>query len=1141
MIFLRSTGRLAWKFLPSPGCPCPSNGLAVPPRRLPEFVTTVALGLLAALAGPLSRADAQEIPASQPPELGLPLSGGVSRSPLQVSFSLPEPAAAGSVKLTFTAGATERILVLAGSEETAASHALVLDLANPKTSPKVASGSSIPDGTYAVKLSYRNTAGGAEASVSADPVVLDTKSPTLTLNGSPAMNVPLNGTFADPGATATDTASGPVSIVASGTVNPAVAGRYDLTYLATDGAGNVASAARRIYVGNVPGFLDTSLRTPFSAESVTTFGPRAMIVQPDGKIIIGGYFQSVDGLVRPGLARLNADGSVDPSFNPGIVNGMVYCLALQPDGKILVGGEFDAINGQTRRGFARLLSDGSVESLASFPVGTGVSGMVYSLMVQPDGRILLGGFFSTVNGQPRKGIARLNADGTVEGLDTFKIGAGVTSSGDLGYVYSVALQPDGKILLVGAFTKVNTTSRAGIARLNSDGSVDGGFAAGTANDLMRAVVVQPDGKILVGGKFFSFASQARRGLVRLTSTGALDPSFVPVGFSSGGDVNSLILQADGKIVFSRTSIGLEVARANPDGSRDTTFDPGAGFAFTTAPTGTFLYGNGTTGSTPHLPIALQPDGRILAAGPFESFDQNLQKGLVRLLNDPASATLRVANDGTAEWARGGAAPAVSVATFDLSTDGGANWTSLGTGQWISGAWRISDQDLPPVGTVRARARISGSFCSNSSSPIEASAAYDIRSAPQVATSSGSMVSTTRVQMSGGVLPGGFQTTVQFEYGLTSDYGQSVTVASIQGTSVKTVGAAVDALLPHRLYHFRVVATNGFGTALGADQTVMTGNTLPVALDGAATITTGDQTAVDLPFTSPDADGDAVTLVSVTPGNGAPFTVGATAGKTVALSCVANGVGSFPLTYQVSDGFGGLVTKTLTITVLDNDAPVLTMHGANPALLEVGDAFTDPGATVVDNVTASLPIVISGQVDTATPGTYVIQYRATDAAGNGAVKNRTVNVVATPHSTWRQAAFGGEAGNPEIAGDRVDPNGNGIDNLLEYALGGDPLAKSGDREILPKVTADGTRHLVLSFARCVAYRDLSLVVQGADELDGPWIDLACSEQGNGFVALVEGVEITESGSGEKRAVSIRDAYAAGEVGHPRRFLRLSVQR
>src|SRR5262249_8703829 len=144
--------------------------------------------------------------------------------------------------------------------------------------------------------------------------------------------------------------------------------------------------------------------------------------QNDGRVLIGGGFTSVNGIGRNHVARLNSDGTLDNRFDPGTgSDGGVLCLVLQLDGKVLVGGRFLHVNGVVRNGIARLNGvDGGLD--LTFDPGAGTDGPVNSIALQPDGKLLIGGEFTRVNGNSRTGIARLNPDGTLDG--SFDPGSG---------------------------------------------------------------------------------------------------------------------------------------------------------------------------------------------------------------------------------------------------------------------------------------------------------------------------------------------------------------------------------------------------------------------------------------------------------------------------------------------------------------------------------------------------------------------------------------------------------------------------------------------------------------------------------------------------------------------------------------------
>ena len=241
----------------------------------------------------------------------------------------------------------------------------------------------------------------------------------------------------------------------------------------------------------------------------------SLAVQADGKILVGGTFTNLAGNTRNYIGQLHADGTLDTTFNPGAGGGYgaVSSLALQADGKILVGGNFTTLAGQTRSYIGRLNSGGTLDTTFN----PGASDYVSSLAVQADGKILVGGGFTTLGGQPRNRIGRLNSDGTLD--TTFNPGAS-------GSVYSLAVQADGKILVGGYFTTLAGQPRNRIGRLNSDGTLDTTFNPG-ANSDVRSLALQADGKILVGGWFTTLGGQTRNYIGRLNSDGTLDTTFNP--------------------------------------------------------------------------------------------------------------------------------------------------------------------------------------------------------------------------------------------------------------------------------------------------------------------------------------------------------------------------------------------------------------------------------------------------------------------------------------------------------------------------------------------------------------------------------------------------------------------------------------
>ena len=147
---------------------------------------------------------------------------------------------------------------------------------------------------------------------------------------------------------------------------------------------------------------------PILTRSGVAFG-KSIAALPDGKVIIGGVFSAVDGTAAGSIARLNADGSLDNTFNSGGAGfgtgtPTIYAIVPTADGKILVGGIFTTYNGVARKNILRLNADGTLDT--SFDPGTGPSNSVFAMAVQTDGKIIIGGSFATYKGQAANRIAR---------------------------------------------------------------------------------------------------------------------------------------------------------------------------------------------------------------------------------------------------------------------------------------------------------------------------------------------------------------------------------------------------------------------------------------------------------------------------------------------------------------------------------------------------------------------------------------------------------------------------------------------------------------------------------------------------------------------------------------------------------------
>lgn len=244
----------------------------------------------------------------------------------------------------------------------------------------------------------------------------------------------------------------------------------------------------------------------------------AVEAQDDGKILVGGSFTALNGSSRGKLVRLNIDGTEDLTFKANIGTGFntkITAIVCQPDGKVIVGGSFTTFNSNPRGSIVRLNADGSEDLAFSANVSTGANSAIYGLALQADGKIVVGGWFTTFAGVARKYLIRLNADGTFDSAFYTALGTSFNDS-----VYKIALQADGKILVGGNFTSVNGVSSTRLARIGTAGTVDSAFSSnlGAGFDSVPIVLVEAGSGIIVGGYF-------TKKLARLAADGTPDSTF----------------------------------------------------------------------------------------------------------------------------------------------------------------------------------------------------------------------------------------------------------------------------------------------------------------------------------------------------------------------------------------------------------------------------------------------------------------------------------------------------------------------------------------------------------------------------------------------------------------------------------------
>ena len=503
-----------------------------------------------------------------------------------------------------------------------------------------------------------------------------------------------------------------------------------LTSGAADGAFDIVAMDDFIYgepqALTAPTGLDSSFGT--AGWTTTNFGSTdradAMIVQPDGKIVVAGTWDG--GQADFAIARYNADGSLDSSFSgDGRANltfgapefggvERAWGLARQADGKLVVVGQTDAGGGVADNfAIARLETDGTLDDTFSgdgkLVVDFGFHDEAHAVAIQPDGKIV-------VVGQAASDVAvlRLLSDGTLD--ESFNNTLTPTPENGNGryrftlagtdFARAVAIQSDGAIVIAGATTGPGTRDFA-VVRLLSSGALDSAFDGDgwmqvdfSWSETAESVIALPDGRILAGGPADGGGSDFA--LVRLLPGGTLDPAFNPgaddptnfngqarVNFGGADFLQAIALQADGKIVAAGyTNAGggtvqnIAVLRLTTEGVADTTF----------AADGRAIYD--FAGNEAAYAAAVQPDGRILVAG-----SRNSDIFVMRLVGGPTpgvyitTPTTDVTTSFTSPFVtlKGTAGDDVAVSDVSWTTNRGFAGLADGTSAWFT--------DVPLLGGV----------------------------------------------------------------------------------------------------------------------------------------------------------------------------------------------------------------------------------------------------------------------------------------------------------------------------------------------------------------------------------------------------------------------------------------------------------
>ncbi len=354
---------------------------------------------------------------------------------------------------------------------------------------------------------------------------------------------------------------------------------------------------------------DATFQTVFSGPVRIT----AMAKQADDKVIIAGNFLGIGSTKKlGGIVRLNTDGTLDAAFDPGTgMNAQVNAILIQPDGKILLAGTFTSFNNATANGLVRLSSTGAIDN--TFNVGTGANNKtLYNLALQSDGKIIVRGGFTSFNSVARNELVRLNTDGSV---DTSFTGV-VTASGISRY--PLVVQPDNKILL-GNVNNANGAAVNHFVRLNADGTTDQTFLTnnGTGpNASVYDIALQSDNKILICGGFTQFNSGTSnaQNLARINTDGTFDNTFTPSAGFNAGPVSKMKVLPSNKILLFGGKSAIRVSLHNSDGTWDNSYDPGTG------PSSSGFSVNG---------LEVQADGKFIIVGDFPLFNGTITLSVAR--------------------------------------------------------------------------------------------------------------------------------------------------------------------------------------------------------------------------------------------------------------------------------------------------------------------------------------------------------------------------------------------------------------------------------------------------------------------------------------------------------------------------------
>ncbi len=426
--------------------------------------------------------------------------------------------------------------------------------------------------------------------------------------------------------------------------------------------------------------IDTSFVSRPGADGQVT----SLAVTPDHQVIVAGAFASFNGIPRSRIARLLGDGSVDETFKP-VVKYRIDALALLPDGRLAIGGEFNTVDGVSLNHLALLRPGGSPDP--SFLFDPGSDYPVEAILPSPDGAIFIGGSFTKVQGLNRPRVARVLPNGQPD--PAFDPHGGPDDA-----VLSLAATAGDGLLIGGRFRFVDGWLRPGVARLKPNGRVDIEFRPPTDLDgPVYAVLADASDRVLIAGAFTNASGRSAGGIARLLASGASDPGF-HTGSGANGAVLALLPGAEGALWIAGAFTTFDgqnrarVARLQPDGALDPTFDPGFG--------------------PDDWVAALAPGGEdsLVIGGLFDTVDGVARGRVSALLTGPLDFPRflsTIQDPDSLQWE----AMILPRQTYDLQESGDLRtWNDIGTLQMSWGpAWGRWPKAFPNAGFLRLKRRL----------------------------------------------------------------------------------------------------------------------------------------------------------------------------------------------------------------------------------------------------------------------------------------------------------------------------------------------------------------------------------------------------------------------------------------------------